>query len=464
MTRRLLALAFVVAPAVVQAQGTAVPDYRPLRFEESWPVARGGAWDDAIKHISLAPGDLAWLSLGGNLRARSEGNRNFQFSTAPNATGDFGTTRALFDADLHIGGTGPYARGFVEWRDAQGYHRTLPGGIRWNEQDRHDWQNAFAEAGWGNRLAVRYGRQDITLGKERLVGISDWTNSRRNFEGLRVRASLGNLAVDAVDARVIVVRPDLPDLPDSTTRFKYLAVGSAGVARPSLSAAPALWQVYGMRLDNVLGSLLRRNTFGARAEWRAPMPAGAVGSLEVESAAQRGQQGTQRIEAWFFASDASVAWRRAPLSPTLLLGFDRGSGDKNPTDGIAGTFTALYASAHSFGGIADVFGRGNTQEMRIGAILEPTSWARLQWISRGFSRLELLDGAYTKQNTVFRAPAGNTSREIGAEHDVELTVRATRHLRLQVGGAAVNPGEYLRTTPGGAVPIRFGYAATTFVF
>jgi hypothetical protein len=256
----------------------------------------------------------------------------------------------------------------------------------------------------------------------------------------------------------------LPDQPDSTTRFRYVALGSPDARASALSPMPAVWQVYVLQFVGLQGATLRRATYGARTEWRAPAPAGATGTFEVESAVQRGVQGANAIDAWFFASEAQLAWRSAPLRPTVLVGHDRASGDKSGTDATSGAFTALYASAHSHGGIADVLGRGNLAEWRIGATLDLLPAWRLQWISRSFSRLELGDGVYTKQNALFRAAGGSTSREVGAEHDVETTVRLGRHVRLQAGFAAVNPGEFLRMTGAGATPIRFAYGTTTFIF
>jgi hypothetical protein len=459
-----LAIAWPAGAAAQSSRATVVPDFRPLRWDENWSSLPTGALDNAIKHITLAPHDVLWLTLGGAFRWRNENDHNYQFAPAANMQNDFNVSRTLLSADLHLGGPGPYARAFAEFRDAQGYNRTLPGGVRTNEQDRSDWQNAFAEAGWGTAVAARYGRQDITLGKERLVGISDWTNSRRNFQGARVRAEFGGVAIDAVDAHVMLVRMTQSDLPDTATRFRYVALGSATPAAPAVTLRPAVWQAYAMRIDGLVGAALQRITYGVRSEWRVPVVTGAVASAEVETAAQRGTQGALGINAWFMASEAQLSWRGLPFKPMLLVGYDRASGDRSTTDATAGTFTAMYASAHSHGGIADVFGRGNLAEQRVGATADITSWWKVQWISRAFSRVELTDGVYTKQNTLFRAAAGNTSRDVGAEHDVEATFKVGRHLRLQAGYAAVNPGAFLRTTPAGAQPIRFAYGTTTFIF
>lgn len=457
-------LVLLATPHDVRGQS----EFRPVRFEEQLSVAPTGlpTWDQSLKHIALAPGDLAWISVAGSERWREERVRAYQFSSAPSMQNDFSTSRTLLSADLHAGtATGPYARGFAEFRDAQGYDRTLPGGVRTNELDRHDWQDAFVEGGWGG-TGVRWGRQDVNLGRERLVGISDWTNSRRSFQGVRVFTVLGSIAIDALDAQVITVRSDLPNRPDSTTRFRYAAIGAADLGAARGTLAPATWQVYVLRLDAPLATGDERSTYGTSAQWKWPVSpsSGAQASFEYEAAEQRGRQATKAIDAWFVATEAQLALKGAVLSPTLIVGYDRASGDKNSTDAENGTFTALYASSHSHGGIADVFGRGNLAELRGGMNVDPASWLQLGVVTRSFSRVELDDGVYTKQNTLFRAAGASAERAVGTETDFTTTVRIGRNLRLIGGIAEVDPGRFLTETAGGAQVQRFSFLGTTFTF
>jgi hypothetical protein len=472
LTRLRAAATVALAPALLWSQSTsstARPDFRPLRFEETWsaiPSAKS-ALEDLPKHIALAPYDLAWLSLGASARWREEFNHDYQFSSATANQDQFSASRVLLSGDLHVGRTnGLYARGFAEWRDAQGFNRTLPGGIRTNEQDRHDWQNSFAEVGWSTDLSVRYGRQDVTLGKERLVGISDWTNSRRSFQGLRVQTRVGNVAFDVLDAHVMAIRADLPNRPDSTTRFRYAAVGSARDAAAAPTIRPSAWQFYVLQNDALIGARNARSTYGSRVQWKAPLfgRSGTQLSFEFEGAEQRGWAASKDVHAWFYANDLQIAFRKARLVPSIILGYDRASGDKNAADGHSDTFTALYASAHSYGGIADAFGRGNLAEVRTGAGIDPTSWLQVQFISRAFSRVELGDGVYSKQNTIFRAASNSTARNVGTENDLTASVKVGRHVKLQGGLAQVDPGAFLRLTPGGAHSQRFAFVSSTVTY
>jgi hypothetical protein len=463
--QRLALAAIGLAPAVLCAQSSSTrPDFSPIRFEEK-PATH--AVDDIPKHITILAHDLAWLSLGASVRWREEFNHDYQFSADSANQGQFSVSRTLINGDLHIGrATSAYLRGFAEFRDAQGFNRNLPGGVRTTEEDRHDWQNAFVETGWSSILAIRFGRQDVALGKERLVGISDWTNSRRSFQGLRVLTSVGGLAVDLLDARVMIVRSNLPNRPDSTTRFRYAAIGSAHDAAAARTLRPMAWQIYILQNDAVLGARNARSTYGARAQWKAPIfgQSGAQLSYDFEGAVQRGRQDVRDVRAWFVANDVQLTFRKAPWAPTVIVGYDRASGDKDAADGHAETFTALYASAHSYGGIADVFGRGNLAEVRTGASVEPTAWLGVQLVSRAFSRVELGDGVYSKQNARFRAPSNSTARNVGTETDLAANVKIGRHLRVQGGLAEIDPGAFLRLTPGGAHAQHFAFVGSTLTY
>ena len=242
------------------------PEFRVSRADETWPVAPAGARGlRPLKHLPIGAGGAAWLTLGGSVRYRGSSYGNFNLSDKASMQDDYSELRTLLSADLRVGRpAGRYARLFTEVRDAQGFGRTLPGGIRSSEADRLDWQGAFAEVGRGT-TAVRYGRQELALGRERLVGVSDWANSRRSFDGVRGMSVVRGLRLDAFDGRVVAVRIDAPNRPDSTTHFR-MAVVSTVTDRPAArSPRPSAWQVYAMQLRT-------QNGLGDRTRWVPARP------------------------------------------------------------------------------------------------------------------------------------------------------------------------------------------------
>lgn len=462
-TVRLIAVTLLVpATLAAQAGAPARPDFKSLRFDESWSAShRSPRLDDAIKAIPLAP----WLSLtvGGQARWRDEWVSAFQLDDRNDT---YGQSRVQLHADLQAGDRkGLNGRLFVEMRDAQSYGRDLPGGTRVSDADRTDAQNLFVDVGHG-RSFVRLGRQEVVTNRERLIGVPDWSNTRRGFEGVRAVLVRGPFALDVLDARPVQVRIAEANRPDSTARLAGAGFGSAPGAKPLVRGLPATWQVYRYEQHIAAASVTHRITTGARALWALPAASKAspVFSVELEGAVQRGRAGARALEAWFAVAEVQAQWRAVRGAPSLALGTDLASGDADGTDATATAFNMLYTAAHAHGGYADVIGRANARETRLVGNWSPLAALSVRGAWHRWDRLTLADGAYTKQNTVLRAASGSRARHVADELDLTLQYNATRHLRLIAGHAWVLPGAFLADTPGGALAERWAFFGTTLTF
>ncbi len=438
------------------------PAYAVSRFEEIWSATPSPRGERILKHLALRDDGASWLTLAGSVRARESSYGNFLLSDAAAMQDSYAELRTLLSADLWLGrASAPHARLFAEVRDAQGFGRTLPGGVRTNEADRTDWQNLFADIAYGGN-GVRYGRQELALGRERLVGVGDWANSRRAFEGVKGMARLQGMRVELFDGRVVAVRTDAPDRPDSTTHFRVVSVATLRDRAASRSLLPSAWQGWVMRLQSDRGAS-SRTTVGARALWKVPAGS-SLFTLELEGASQRGHIRAKAVDAWFSVAEGTVVWKRARWSPSALLGLDVGSGTASDTLHRADAFQPPYATAHGFTGIADVFGRGNLAEARGGFGFEPRRGVQVQGVWRHFTRVRTEDGVYNKSNALLRAAAGSRDRAVGDEGDVTVTWPVGSHLKVQGGAALVLPGSFLRNAAAGAVAERFVFVSTTVTF
>jgi len=452
-------------PLVAQARSSApVADPVPVqsRFEERWEAAPPGSapWR-SLKHLPLVSNDLAWITFGGSFRIRGSETRAFQFSPAEAMRDDYSEWRALGSADLWVGRRDAWhARGFAEWRDAQGFGRTLPGGVRPSEADRSDWQDRFVEVGYG-RQGVRAGRQDVALGRERLVGIADWSNSRRTFEGVRGLASVGRLQFDAFDGRVVEVRMTTPDRADMSSHIRFATVTRSGIAAPQGQWRLAGAQAYAIDVEQQSGAA-DRLTAGARLWW--DRRAGTTDwSAEFEGATQTGRVGARALRAWFAVTEGTVTWRQRAWSPSVTLGVDLGSGTGPDSARRSGTFAPPYATAHGFTGIADVFGRGNLLERRIGFGLRPRPPITVSLIGRRFSRMRTEDGVYSKANAVIRPASDLSARWIADEVDLTARWNIGKRVRFDGGGAWVGAGDFIKAT-GPATPVGWFFLSTGVMF
>ena len=433
-------------------------------------------WSDALKNIPLAPHWPLTLSVGGQARWREESFRAFNMGALDD---DHTQSRVALNADLVIGRrTGAYARVLLEGRDAQSYGRNLPGGARPTDADRVDVQNLYVDLGYASSY-LRVGRQEIALNRERLFGVPDWANTRRGSQGARLQLAHGRFALEALDARPLVVRQSAPNRADSTARFRTLSFGSAAGAKPIVRGLPATWQAYwyeqtlrsGGGIGNAVGGgtpaeFTRRLTTGTRLQWQRGTAKSATrsASLEFEGALQRGHAGVRDLSGWFWVTEAQMQWKQRHGAPSLALGVEEASGERRATANTQEAFAVLYPAAHAHGGYADVIGRSNVREVHAIATWDPIAPVRLRGALYRFDRLRTDDGIYTKQNTIFRAATGSLARHAADEIDLTGSWKTSLHWQIIAGGAVVLPGRFLKDTPGSARTERWGFVGTTFTF
>lgn len=419
---------------------------------------------DRLKNIPLAGAHPVTLSIGGQLRWREEFYRGFN---TLDLNDDNSQTRVLLSADVIAGRRAKgYARLFTEVRDDQSYGRTLPGGARPQDADRHDVQTLFVELGRGAN-SLRIGRQEIALANQRLIGVPDWSNTRRGSQGARLYVTRGRLAVEVADARPLLVRQSAPNRADSTQRFRTLSIGSATGAKPLARGLPALWQAYWYEqaIRPTTGARTYRLTTGGRLQWTwGTVRSTLTRGLEVEAAAQRGTVGTRDIHAWFAVAETQLQWKHARGAPMLAVGVEQASGENPATTGTLEAFNVLYPAAHAHGGYADVIGRTNTRELHGIGTWDPFAPLNLRLALYRFDRVRTDDAAYNKTNTVFRATGTNRERHIADELDLTGTWRLDSHWRVVFGGGVVAPGAFLDETLASSRMERWGFGGVTVVF
>jgi len=218
-----------------------------------------------------------------------------------------------------------------------------------------DMHQAYAQIDTPLSLPVqlRFGRQEMPLGNERLVGPATWINPARSFDGARATwFPARTVTVDAWAHRLAA-----PSVAAIGAQDFY---GAWATWRPVRTVAA---EAFAMRDDNTgrirlgpdLGRrILGRNTFGANLR-------GSVGrlALELESAAQTGQSAgtdsTSREEIRAFLGSVTGSVALVPRTQTRLGGvLTVLSGDGTPGDGRDERFNTLFGSGHRFYGTMDI--------------------------------------------------------------------------------------------------------------
>jgi hypothetical protein len=442
------------------------PKFQNRRFDENWSNYDSGAdagFFDRMKNIDVS--DDVNVSFGGEIRIREEVWRAFGFSDANDD--EFTLYRVFLHSDWRIGDSW---RVFVQGKFTDVSSRDLPGGQRDSlDADEGDIWNTFIEYnGDTNKtdLTVRLGRQELQLGKQRLISPLDWANNRRIFDGISAQVA-GKSSPWKVDA--FVTRPVVNDADDFNDWNDDVVFGGVYYTRQFTDKKLTLdAYLLGLFADSDAPVEQDRYTLGTRV-------AGAIKgsehfSYDVETAIQFGDQEDSDIFAWMATGE--VTYRRNDISwkPWVTAGVDYASGDSDPTDGDVETFNHMFPLGHAYLGFIDAVGRQNIIDLRatVGAWPIPN-----KLMVRGDVHYLMLaddnDGLYNAGGALSRPPflAGTSTPanedDVGVEIDLTAKYIFNPSTNIQVGYSHFVGGDYISAT-GADDDIDFFYTQFTFKF
>ena len=104
----------------------------------------------------------------------------------------------MLHGDLHVT---DWFRAFVELGDDRIFGRR--GNTSTTDVDRWDLMQRFVDlrlpSPFGDAPTVRYGREELLFGYQRLVAVREGPNVRRDFDGLRIHDQIGEASLDFAD-------------------------------------------------------------------------------------------------------------------------------------------------------------------------------------------------------------------------------------------------------------------------
>jgi len=422
--------------------------YGNCRFEENWRPCLCldpcdlCDWADRVKAVPFTRGAGLWGGVGGQVRARYEVWRNQAFGAPPSdADDEWLLLRVRAHGDVHLGDC---ARVFVEGNWAYQWTREL--GPRPIDVNHGDLLNAFGEVtgkgvvDWGARV----GRQELLLGKQRLISPLDWANTRRTFDGARAWAKRGPHQVDAFYVTPVTFEPGPLDdefFEDSTVFW--------GLYYRNTALNCVSWDAYLLGLERDVAPWSgvtedeSRLTVGARADWRIPRTRVDV---EAEGGWQFGSWGDGDVSASFLVLE--VGWKPCwgRWEPRLAAGLDWASGDDDDADADVGTFHQLFPLGHAYLGHADLVGRQNVVAARVEATVKPTKKLTARAWMHWFWRADENDALYNAAGGVQRAPGGSDELYVGSEFDLWVQYQIARHWSAIFGWAHFFAGDFLSDT------------------
>ena len=237
---------------------------------------------------------------------------------------------------------------FVQAQDSEAVGIT-PAHITTSIKDVFDLRQAYVQFQNGEKSWIRFrvGRQELRFGQERLVGVSDWTNAPRVFDGFRLSLGTNKNHVDLFSASVVVNNPVAFDNHAGGMNFHGM-YGSFSSWVPKAHVEPfVFWKALPLvRSEEGVAGNENLWTYGFR--WTGKLPLNF--DYTVETAKQTGNYSADAIAAWAGYANVGYSIPKVPLQPRLLVQYDYASGDDALKDGKVGTFDQLYPSNH------DVFG------------------------------------------------------------------------------------------------------------
>ncbi|MDB6064039.1 MAG: hypothetical protein JWR26_247 [Pedosphaera sp.] len=446
------------------------PAYTVLRYDEDYsylkdPAARTNTFD-AVKYIPLDGWTNSYVTLGGQVRDRYEYFENFQFGSAAQNGNGYNLLRVMGNADFHFG---PNFRVFIQGISATEQGRI--GGPRASDEDEFDLHQGFAELDLplakDVSLGVRAGRQIIIFGAQRLIGVSDFTNVRRTYDGVRGTLTTPGNTLDGFYARPVAI---LPYEFDNDVHNTYITgVYDTWSIPGALAKAKTKLDMYLFYVNrnaityNQTTSGENRYTFGTRL-YATPKPF----DYDLEMDYQVGRFHEQATHSFSVAAIGGYTLESALFKPRVFLGSDIASGGR--TNHIGDTFDQLFPSGHDQFGIIDALGRQNIIDIHPGVTLtlleNRPGVQQLTMLTqyRQFWRESNEDASYTSSATILRpSSARSTSSSIGGEVDVQLNWQINRNFSAYMGYCHFFHGSFIAET-GPNPDIDFAYSALTFTF
>jgi hypothetical protein len=306
-----------------------------------------------------------WLRFSGEFRARAEALTGIGFRNGNDD--DYLLSRLRINMTVEAA---DWLKLRFQGQDARAFwNRRIPATPPYEET--MNLRIAYLELGDSEKktFGLRVGRQEILLGDQRLVGNSNWFNVPRVFDAVRLTIRHNGYRLHAFASNVVQPVNGEFDRPFRQKADNFCGVyGGLEKIVPHAVVEPyVFWRV----TRNLLTELSRPGnrdfkTVGVR--WVGTLPSNF--DYQLEMAAQRGSLGTDRIAAWAghwllgYSSGASHKTR-------LFAEYNFASGDRNPRDGVEGTFDQLYPTGHDRYGLADQVGWRNIDDAHAGVELHP---------------------------------------------------------------------------------------------
>ena len=310
-------------------------------------------------------------------------------------------------------------------------------------------------------LQLIVGRQELRIGDERVVGISDWTNTSRTWDGFYMRIGKVN-QLNIFSTSVVIIHPTSLDTHGAGLTFHGVQAKLATYV-PHTDIEPfvlvrALPRVTSRQ--SVVGSETEV-TFGSYYETKLPFGFDSSGTGDL----QRGSYSNDSIHAGSAIVHGGYGAKRKPWQPHLEVEYDYATGNPHANLDRIGTYDQQYPSNHNAFGLVDLFGFQNIKQDRLNLQLKPHSNLLVLLQGGSLHVTTIHDAVYSSAGaSLIAAPTGGfKSDDIGSEFDASAKYIYRKSLVTNFGVGHFFPGEVMTSEKHGA-PLTYVYLGFTYRF
>ena len=443
-TSRLRFTAFVTSMLLASAAGAQTATYA------DYPQKRGMV--QPLQWEALP----SWMTIGMELRGRTEGQTSYSYTQ--NGDRIYELTRDYISLEVR---PTSFLTGYIQSIDthALGLPTHVVGS---NMRDVFDDRQAYLDfhvKPAGVPVELIAGRQELKFGSERVVGISDWTNNSRSWDGFVARIGNKN-RVDLFSTSVVAVHPESLDKHGAGLTF-HGAYGSINTLIPKTRIDPYVLvrTVRGVTSQqNIRGNEVE-TTFGVEAQGDLP----ARFDYEINGSLQRGSYSNDSIHSGQSFGKFNYSVPRVPWRPRLGGEYDFATGNSRRNLNRISTYDQQYPSNHNAFGLTDLFGYENIRQERLNLDLAPGPNLTLLIQGEFLNLVNTHDSLYASGGTVaIKAPTtGFASDAIGTGIDFSGKYVFKEYLVANLGVGHVFPGGLLLTNNHGAAET-LGYFSLTY--
>ena len=399
----------------------------------------------------------SWMSLDGQIRLRTENWTSYQY--LPGNDRIFELTREY--GGLTIRPTS-YLTTYMQFIDTHALGLPVAH-VAPNMRDVFDLRQGYLEF-HHNNLKLYAGRRELKYGDERVVGISDFTNNSRTWDGFygHFGDKTDKNNVDVFSTSVVTVYPTSLDKHGAGLTF-HGVYGTIGSWIPNTRLQPfVLVKAFPhvKSQQGIYGSEVE-TTFGAEADghFHGWFEYDLLGDL------QRGSYSNDSIHAGAGIVKVAHVLNYFPWKARIGGEYDYATGNPHQNPYRIGTYDQQYPSNHNAFGLFDLFGFQNIRERRVNLDLVPTE--NLLFLIQGESIgvASRFDSVYDGAGGVaVQVPAqGFATNNIGDGFDASTKYVFHDYWVVNAGIGHFFPASLMSANNHGA-PLTYSYFSITYRF